>query len=77
MFIGGTTGAFLSLLGLLLDPLVGAGASESIAKRDVLQAGRTSLDTFIGLIIGMIVKTGYASVTVLTLLSVWTFNLPI
>ena len=35
-FIGGITGAFLSLPGLLLGPLVGAGVGEFIAKRDML-----------------------------------------
>jgi membrane protein len=74
-FIGGIPGAFLSLPGLLLGPLVGAGVGEFIAKRDMLQAGKVSLGTFIGFIIGMIAKVGCALAIVLTLLSVWIFNL--
>ena len=74
-FIGGITGAFLSLPGLLLGPLVGAGVGEFIAKRDMLQAGKVSVGTFIGFIIGMIAKVGCALALVLTLLSVWIFNL--
>ena len=41
----------------------------------MLQAGKVSVGTFIGFIIGMIAKVGCALAIVLTLLSVWIFNL--
>lgn len=65
--IGGIAGAFFSLPGLLLGPLVGAGAGEFWARRDLWSAGKVSLGTFAGFIVGVIAKVGCALTIVLTL----------
>lgn len=70
-FAGGIAGAFFSLPGLLLGPLIGAGVGEFLAQKDLLQAGKVGLGTFIGFIIGTIAKIGCALAIVLTLLGVW------
>lgn len=70
-FIGGIVGAFFSLPGLLLGPLLGAGIGEFIARKDMWQAGKVGLGTFVGFIIGTVAKVGCALTIVLTLLTLW------
>lgn len=74
-FIGGVIGAFLSLPGLLLGPLLGAGIGEFMTRKDMWQAGKVGLGTFIGFIIGTVAKVGCALTIVLTLLTVWIVSL--
>lgn len=74
-FIGGVAGAFFSLPGLLLGPLVGAGIGEFLTQRDMWKAGKVSIGTFIGFIIGVIAKIGCALTIILTLLTVWIISL--
>ncbi|MDO5069994.1 DUF456 family protein [Neisseria sp. Dent CA1/247] len=66
--IGGLVGAFFSLPGLLLGPLVGAGAGELWARKDLWAAGKVSIGTFIGFIIGVVAKVGCALTILLTLI---------
>ncbi|STZ76462.1 DUF456 domain-containing protein [Bergeriella denitrificans] len=70
-FIGGIGGAFFSLPGLLFGPMIGAAAGEFVARKDMLQAGKVSIGTFIGFIIGTVAKIGCALTIVLTLLLMW------
>lgn len=65
--IGGIAGAFFSLPGLLLGPMVGAGAGEFWARKDVWGAGKVSVGTFIGFITGVVAKVGCALAIVTTL----------
>ncbi|MFV2029680.1 DUF456 domain-containing protein [Neisseria sp. S1] len=65
--IGGIAGAFFSLPGLLLGPLVGAGIGEFWARKDLLSAGKVGLGTFIGFIVGVIAKLGCALTIIFTL----------
>lgn len=65
--IGGIIGAFFSLPGLLLGPLLGAGIGEFWARKDLWSAGKVGIGTFIGFIIGVIAKVGCALTIVLTL----------
>ena len=69
--IGGICGAFFSLPGLLLGPLLGAGVGEFMARKDMWQAGKVGMCTFIGFIIGTVAKVGCALTIVLTLLTIW------
>lgn len=54
--IGTVIGLFLGIPGLLLGPFVGAAVGELVARRDLLQAGRAGLGTWLGLILGAAVK---------------------
>ena len=65
--IGGIAGAFFSLPGLLLGPLLGAGIGEFWARKDLWSAGKVSVGTFIGFIMGVIAKVGCALTIILTL----------
>ena len=69
--IGGIVGAFFSIPGLLFGPLIGAGVGEFLARRDMWQAGKVGLGTFIGFIIGTVAKIGCALTIVMTLLVMW------
>ena len=65
--IGGIAGAFFSLPGMLLGPLLGAGIGEFWARKDLWSAGKVGVGTFIGFIMGVIAKVGCALTTILTL----------
>ena len=65
--IGGIIGAFFSIPGLLLGPLLGAGIGEFWARKDVWSAGKVGLGTFIGFILGVVAKLGCAVAIVITL----------
>lgn len=51
--IGTVVGFFLGLPGLILGPFVGAVLGEYLARRDLRQAGRVGVGTWIGFIIGV------------------------
>ena len=55
-FVGGIAGLFFGLPGLLLGPFVGAAAGEAIAVRDLRQAGRAGLGTWLGIVLGSAAK---------------------
>ncbi|MCP1660808.1 DUF456 domain-containing protein [Neisseria perflava] len=74
-FIGGICAAFFSLPGLLFGPMIGAGIGEFITRKDMWQAGKVSMGTLIGFIIGTVAKIGCALTIVLTLLTVWVVHL--
>ena len=58
--IGATLGTFLGIFtglwGLLFMPLVGAAIGEYIAQRNLRQAGKVGLATWIGLLLGTAIK---------------------
>ena len=49
--IGGIVGLFFSLPGLVLGPFLGAFAGEYLARRDLRQAGKAGLGTWLGLLL--------------------------
>lgn len=57
---GATLGAFVGLFfgfpGLLLGPFVGAAAGEYLARRNLRQAGKIGLATWLGLVLGAAAK---------------------
>jgi uncharacterized protein len=56
--IGTVAGIFTGLVGLIFMPLVGAFAGELIANRDALRAGRVGLASWVGLLVGAVLKIG-------------------
>ncbi len=54
--LGTVLGIFTGFIGLLFMPLVGAAVGEFIAQRDALRAGRIGLATWLGLLVGAVLK---------------------
>lgn len=54
--IGTIAGVFTGFIGLLFLPLVGAAIGEYAAQRDLVQAGKVGVATWLGLVIGTAVK---------------------
>ncbi len=54
--LGTVLGIFTGFIGLLFMPLVGAAIGEFIAQRDAIRAGRVGLATWIGLLVGTVLK---------------------
>lgn len=73
--IGGIIGAFFSLPGLLLGPLIGAACGEFWARKDLWSAGKVGIGTFIGFILGVVAKVGCALVILLTLATLFIVSL--
>ena len=53
---GMVVGLFFGPLGLILGPFIGAFAGEYLAGRDISQAGKAGLGTWLGLLGGIAVK---------------------
>ncbi|MGB2817730.1 MAG: DUF456 domain-containing protein [Burkholderiaceae bacterium] len=58
--IGTVAGIVTGLWGLLFMPLVGAAIGEFISHRDALRAGRVGVATWVGLLVGTVVKLAVA-----------------
>jgi len=54
--VGTIAGIFTGLVGLLFMPLAGAAIGEFIAHRDALRAGRVGVATWVGLLVGAVLK---------------------
>lgn len=54
--VGTVAGVFTGLWGLVFMPLAGAAIGEFIAQRDALRAGRIGMATWVGLLIGTVLK---------------------
>jgi uncharacterized protein YqgC (DUF456 family) len=54
--IGTVVGIFTGLIGLLFMPLAGAAVGEFIAHRDMLRAGKVGIATWVGLLVGAVLK---------------------
>jgi hypothetical protein len=54
--LGTVAGVFTGLVGLLFMPLAGAAIGEFIAHRDALRAGRVGVATWVGLLVGAVLK---------------------
>jgi hypothetical protein len=54
--IGTVVGIFLGIPGLILGPFVGAVIGEYISRRDLRQAGKVGLGTWLGLVLGSAAK---------------------
>lgn len=58
--LGTVVGIFFGLPGLLLGPFLGAVAGEYSARRDLAQASRAGIGTFLGLLFGAAAKAALA-----------------
>jgi hypothetical protein len=54
--LGTVAGVFTGFVGLLFMPLVGAAVGEFLARRDALQAGKVGIVTWLGMMVGAVVK---------------------
>jgi uncharacterized protein YqgC (DUF456 family) len=54
--LGTVLGIFTGFIGLLFMPLVGAAVGEFVAQRDALRAGQIGVATWIGLLVGTVLK---------------------
>ena len=59
-FIGGIVGMFLGLIGAIIGPVIGAVAGEMMARKNLPQAGKVGVATFIGFLLGTVVKIASA-----------------
>jgi uncharacterized protein YqgC (DUF456 family) len=72
--IGAIVGLFLGIPGLILGPFVGAVAGEFLAKRELLQAGKVGVGTWIGLVVAAVAKVVIAFLMVATFLAFYLAN---
>jgi uncharacterized protein YqgC (DUF456 family) len=56
--VGGLVGIFFGIAGVLIGPFIGAVIGELISARDLVQAGKVGLGTFLGMVIGAALKIG-------------------
>lgn len=54
--LGTIAGIFMGLVGVLFMPFIGAALGEFIAQRDTLRAAKVGFATWLGLLVGTIVK---------------------
>jgi len=54
--IGTVAGVFTGFVGLVFLPLVGAAAGEYLAQRELLRAGRVGIATWLGMLVGTVLK---------------------
>ncbi len=54
--LGTLLGIFFGLPGLLLGPFIGAAAGQLMSHGDLLHAGRVGLGTWLGILIGAVLK---------------------
>ncbi|WP_084092954.1 DUF456 domain-containing protein [Andreprevotia lacus] len=69
--IGSIVGMFFGLPGMLLGPFVGAAAGEFLTGRDLHQAGKVGIATWIGMIIAAVAKVGVALTMLGTFALAW------
>jgi uncharacterized protein YqgC (DUF456 family) len=58
--IGTAIGVFSGIVGLIFMPFLGAAIGEFLAGRDALGAGRVGFATWVGLVVGAVLKIGIA-----------------
>ena len=54
--LGGLVGLFFSIPGMLIGPFAGAVAGELVARGGLRQAGKVGLGTWLGLLLGAVLK---------------------
>jgi len=74
--LGGGFGLFLGIPGMILGPFVGAVLGELIARRELVQAGKVGLGTWLGLVAAAVVKVIIAFMMIATFLAFFLLNGP-
>lgn len=69
--LGAIAGIFFGIPGLVLGPFIGAVAGELSANRQLLHAGRAGLGTWLGLLLGSVVKLTLALLMVGVFVTAW------
>ena len=69
--LGSLVGVFFVPLGILLGPLVGALLGQYYTDRDLLRAGKVGLGTWLGLVVGTVVKLALNCAMILLFLVVY------
>ena len=72
--LGGAFGLFLGLPGMILGPFVGAVGGELIARRELVQAGKVGLGTWLGLVVAAVLKVIIAFMMIATFLAFYFLN---
>lgn len=54
--LGTVAGLFFGFVGILIGPFLGAALGEYVARRDLRQAGRAGLGTWLGIVLGSAAK---------------------
>lgn len=60
-FIGSIIGIFFGIPGLLVGPFLGAFAGEMIAQRNMPRAAHVGFATWLGMLVGTVIKVGIAA----------------
>ena len=60
LIVGTIIGIFTGLWGLIFMPLLGAAIGEFIDHRDLLKSGKVGFATWLGMMIGIVIKLGLA-----------------
>jgi uncharacterized protein YqgC (DUF456 family) len=71
---GALAGLFLGIPGLVFGPFAGAVLGELIARRDLLQAGKVGLGTWLGMLLAGIAKLVLAFAMIAVFAVVYLFN---
>lgn len=56
--IGTIAGIFMGLIGILFMPLVGAALGQFISQRDAGKAAKVGIATWLGMLVGTVIKLG-------------------
>jgi hypothetical protein len=68
---GGIVGLFLGIPGLILGPFLGAVGGEMLARGGLAKAGRVGLATWLGLVVGAVLKVTIAFLMIAIFLAAW------
>ena len=71
--LGALAGLFLGVFGLIFGPFLGAVLGEYIARRDLRQAGKVGLGTWIGLLVGTAAKLALVFVMLAVFVAAYTW----
>lgn len=69
--IGTFVGIFTGLWGLLFMPLVGAAIGEFIDHQDAIKSGKVGIATWVGMMVGTVIKLGIAFTMVGIVVAAW------
>jgi uncharacterized protein YqgC (DUF456 family) len=71
--LGTVAGLMFGIPGVVLGPFIGAVTGELIAKRDLLQAGRVGLGTWLGILLSTVLRAAIVCIMVGLFLATYFF----
>ncbi len=72
--IGGLVGVFFSIPGMIIGPFIGAVGGEFLARGRLMQAGKVGIGTWIGLLLGAVLKVVIAFLMIGTFFAFYWLN---